>query len=111
MDDSKGCQAIVGLTISLFLLIATCAIYGFKNGLLVFFVLGILTKLVSLAGFVPIIGPFIYWGISKNWLFPQFFIWFDSIHPTWVTTTILVLGLIASIGYTLIGCGLGRRNY
>jgi len=107
MGNRKIGQAIV----SIFLLIAGCATYGFKGGLLVFFVLYLLTNLATITGFVPIIGPFIYWGITTKWLFPNFFIWFNFIEPTWVTTTILVVGLINSIWYTLISCGLIRRKY
>lgn len=77
--------------------------YGFKDALVINFVLGPLTSLTSLLGLIPIVGPFLYWWIEKTYIFGNFFQWFD-IDPSWITSFYFWGGLIASISYTISIC-------
>lgn len=79
-------------------------VYGSLEAALWVYLLGVALGLISFVGFVPIGGPFIYWNLANNVIMPRIM---EAGHltSTWVTTGILWLALIASIGYTIIACG------
>ena len=77
--------------------------YGFKNAVIISFILGPLTSLTSLLGAIPIAGPFLYWWLYKGLVYNNFFQWF-SIEPSWITAFYLWSGLIVAVSHTIGAC-------
>jgi len=69
--------------------------YGWKIALDVF-LYGILCGLVALTGFIPVIGPIIYWLITSNFINPLISL------PIILKLVVFALGLFLSIIYTII---------
>jgi len=70
--------------------------YGWRIALDVF-LYGILCGLVALVGFIPIIGPAIYWLIVSAFINPLVSL------PSLIQLVVFILGLIHAIFYTIIG--------
>jgi hypothetical protein len=58
-------------------------------------------SMLSLFGFIPILGLFIYLGLANSWLMPKALA-FTSISASWVTALILVCGFIFAVIFTVI---------
>ncbi len=68
-------------------------IYGSLDAAVSVFVLGILLFFSStLAGFVPFVGPFLYWFAAKSWVVP-----YMGLPPTLLIDFMVILNLILSI--------------
>jgi len=67
-------------------------IYGSLNTAVSVFVLGILLFPLTLAGFVPFVGPFLYWFAAKGWVVP-----YVGLPPSLLIDLLVVLNLILSI--------------
>jgi len=84
--------AILGLTIIVGPILGFL-IYGSLDAAVSVFVLGILLFFSSmLAGFVPFIGPFLYWFAAKGWVVP-----YVGLPPSLLIDLIVVLNLLLSI--------------
>jgi hypothetical protein len=99
--SSKGCansfSGLVSLTVAFILgwLVYHSANGGFWCGLLW---LALCTT--ALLGFVPIIGPFIYWKLATATVMP-YILNAAGLQGTWLTTLGQWLGLVASIMFTI----------
>ena len=70
---------------------------GFMGGMLIAFIVSI----VSVVGFIPILGPFLYW----LWLGPSAINWglqLAGLQATWLTDYMQIAGLILAIFLTAI---------
>lgn len=104
MDDYKagcGCILIGTIVYNVIFWILAFTTYDAKSAFLVMLVLNLFVVLASFTGLVPLVGPYIYWKVSKNLVFANFFIWFPEIDPTWLTTFIFWEGFALSIIFTL----------
>ena len=67
-------------------------IYGSLDAAVSVFVLGILLFPLTLAGFVPVVGPFFYWFAAESWVVP-----YVGLPPSPLIDLLVVLNLILSI--------------
>jgi len=67
-------------------------LYGNLDSAVSVFVLEILLFPLTLAGFVPFVGPFLYWFAAKGWVVPHV-----GLPPSLLIDLIVVLNLILSI--------------
>jgi len=67
-------------------------IYGSLDAAASVFVLGILLFLLTLAGFVPFVGPLLYWFAAKSWVVP-----YVGLPPSLLIDLLGVLNLILSV--------------
>jgi hypothetical protein len=85
-----------GLLFLLICFFAGCLTYGFLGGLR-FTLLSIAVFVVSYAtGFIPVLGPVLYWFLLKDWVFQGLQI--VGLNATWLTTVLMWFGLVVSIG-------------
>ncbi len=102
METNKTVGCAIQSVITLTIFIGAFLTYDAKSALVVLFVLSTLNLLASLLGFIPVVGVFLYWLLSKKIIFAKFFIWFPEIEPSWLTTVIFWSGLVFAISLTFI---------
>jgi hypothetical protein len=73
-EASQRAEATVGaisLLCALFVLGAAIYLYGWRDGLIVSFLLGPAISLPSLLGCIPVLGPFLFWYVETSVILPK----------------------------------------
>jgi hypothetical protein len=111
--ETAGCNAasgFLGLLWVVFYFTAGGFLYGTRDSLILTFVYSGALGLLALLGVIPIIGPILYHWLAFSHVAPGILGAFPELAPSWMTVVPLWLGLVGSIGYTLIVLGVAAKS-
>ncbi len=102
-QETYGCLNIgFGFLTLFFVFIAGWLVYGSLGAAFWVVLLWMAIGLATLAGFVPLIGPYLYWKLATVYVLPAI-LGAAGIPTSWLTTGGLWLGLFSSVMWTLSG--------
>lgn len=100
-QETYGCLNVgFGFLTLCFVFIASWLVYGSLGAAFWIVLLWMAIGLVALAGFIPLIGPYLYWQLATVYVLPTI-LGAADISTSWLTTGGLWFGLFTSVMWTL----------